>query len=88
MISPRVFRAVTAAGAATAAMLLAAAPALADPATTVSYPARASATRYSRLAFETCATPSLTAMQAWSASPYRSIGVYMGGSPAAAASRN
>jgi uncharacterized protein YraI len=74
-----VIRTVTAAVAAVAAVLLVASPALADPATTVSYPARASATMYTGLAFETCAAPSLAAMQAWSASPYRGVGVYIGG---------
>ncbi|HZC40368.1 MAG TPA: glycoside hydrolase domain-containing protein [Streptosporangiaceae bacterium] len=67
------------AAAASAMLLLAAAPALAAPATTVSYPSSASATRYSGLAFDACDAPSLTAMQAWSASPYRGIGVYVGG---------
>jgi glycoside hydrolase-like protein len=75
----RTVTAVTAAVAAVAAVLLVASPALADPATTVSYPARASATMYTGLAFETCAAPSLAAMQAWSASPYRGVGVYIGG---------
>jgi hypothetical protein len=40
-------------------------PAAAEPATTVSYPAGAAATRYSGLAFDTCTAPSLTQMQAW-----------------------
>ncbi|SDI97333.1 Peptidoglycan-binding (PGRP) domain of peptidoglycan hydrolases-containing protein [Actinokineospora alba] len=30
-------------------------------------------------AFDTCETPSSATMQAWSASPYRSIGIYFGG---------
>lgn len=54
-------------------------PALAKPATPVSYPAWASATRYAGLAFETCSAPPVASMQAWSASPYRAIGVYVGG---------
>ncbi len=62
------------------ATLLAAAPvALAEPATSVSYPAGASATRYTGLAFDTCTAPSLATMLAWKASPYRAIGVYLGG---------
>ena len=65
--------------AAAAAMLLGASPALADPATTVSYPAPASATSYGGLAFDTCTAPSLADMQAWGASPYHAIGVYVGG---------
>jgi uncharacterized protein YraI len=65
-----------------AAMVVAAAvamPAMAEPATTVSYPAWASATSYTGLAFDTCTAPSLADMQAWGASPYRAIGVYVGG---------
>jgi glycoside hydrolase-like protein len=77
----RVIRAVTAT-VATAAAILLAAPALAAPAvpaspsTTVSYPAPASATSYSGLAFDACAAPD---MQAWGASPYHAIGIYVGG---------
>ncbi len=73
--------AVTATVAAAAAMLLAA-PALAapaDPSTTVSYPAPASATSYSGLAFDACTAPPLADMQAWGASPYHAIGIYVGG---------
>jgi len=54
-------------------------PALAEPATSVAYPAWASATMYSGLAFDTCTAPPLAAIQAWTASPYRAIGVYVGG---------
>ncbi|MCX4822599.1 DUF1906 domain-containing protein [Streptomyces sp. NBC_01142] len=54
-------------------------PAAAEPATAVAYPAGASATRYSGLAFDTCTAPPLTAIKAWSASPYRAVGVYIGG---------
>jgi uncharacterized protein YraI len=54
-------------------------PAMAEPATTVSYPAWASATRYSGLAFDTCTAPPLPAMQAWTTSDYHAIGVYVGG---------
>ena len=68
-----------AAAAAATAMLLVAPSALADPATTVSYPAPASATSYGGLAFDTCTAPSLADMQAWGASPYQAIGVYVGG---------
>lgn len=53
--------------------------AVAEPATTVTYPAGSNATRYSGLAFDTCTAPSLAAMQAWGASPYRAVGVYIGG---------
>ncbi|MFF3456316.1 glycoside hydrolase domain-containing protein [Streptomyces sp. NPDC002730] len=54
-------------------------PVAAEPSTPVAYPAGASATRYSGLAFDTCTAPPLSAIQAWSASPYRAVGVYIGG---------
>ena len=54
-------------------------PALAEPATSVSYQSQASVTRMQGLAFDTCSAPTRTAMQAWAASPYRAIGVYVGG---------
>ena len=54
-------------------------PAGAEPATAVAYPAGAAATQYSGLAFDTCTAPPLAAIQAWAASPYRAIGVYIGG---------
>jgi uncharacterized protein YraI len=54
-------------------------PAVAEPATTVKYPAWASATMYTGQAFDTCTAPPLATMQAWMASPYRGIGVYVGG---------
>jgi uncharacterized protein YraI len=67
-------------GVAAAALLLGlAAPAQAEPATTVNYTAGASATGYSGLAFDTCTAPPLTAIRAWAASPYRALGVYVGG---------
>lgn len=37
------------------------------------------ATRFRGLGFDTCRTPSLSTMRAWSASPYRSVGVYISG---------
>ena len=58
---------------------MAAPPAAAEPATTVLYPASASATRLNGLAFDTCTAPSLTAMRAWLSSPYDGVGVYVGG---------
>ncbi|GLF94042.1 glycoside hydrolase domain-containing protein [Streptomyces yaizuensis] len=65
----------------TAALLLAASgpPAAAQPATSVAYPAGATATRFTGSAFDTCTAPSLTAMRAWRASPYRAVGVYVSG---------
>src|SRR5258707_7681752 len=68
------------AGGATTVLLLAVGtPAEAQPATTVSYPAWSSATRYVGAAFDTCTAPSLASLQAWGASPYRAVGVYLGG---------
>ncbi|PVG84872.1 hypothetical protein DDE18_02640 [Nocardioides gansuensis] len=57
----------------------AAPPALAEPATTVRYPLGASSTQFRGYAFDTCTAPSLAAMQAWRESPYRAVGIYMGG---------
>ena len=54
-------------------------PAAAEPATTVTYPASASATRLNGSAFDTCAAPPLTTMQTWTSSPYDGVGVYIGG---------
>ncbi len=44
-------------------------------------PARvsAAASEYTGLGFDACAAPSSRAMSAWSGSPYRAIGVYIGG---------
>ncbi len=39
-------------------------------------------------AFDACSTPSLTALNAWSASPYGAVGVYIGGANAACAQPN
>lgn len=39
----------------------------------------ASATTFTGLGFDTCATPSSSQMKAWSSSPYRAVGVYIGG---------
>lgn len=54
-------------------------PATAGPATTVDYPAWASATLFTGQAFDICTAPPLATMQAWLASPYRAIGIYVGG---------
>jgi len=59
--------------------LLPAVPAMAEPSTTVNYPADATTTRLIGKAFDTCNAPSLAAMQAWTASPYSGVGVYIGG---------
>jgi len=42
-------------------------------------PARVSAADYTGLGFDACTAPSRRAMSAWSTSPYRAIGVYIGG---------
>ncbi|HEX6758262.1 MAG TPA: glycoside hydrolase domain-containing protein [Propionibacteriaceae bacterium] len=55
-------------------------PAAAEPATTLSYPSSASATRLTGYAFDACTAPPLATMQAWKvASPYTGVGVYIGG---------
>jgi hypothetical protein len=54
-------------------------PVSAEPATPVRYPAGGASTTYAGLAFDTCTAPPLAAMQAWLASPYRAVGVYVGG---------
>jgi Domain of unknown function (DUF1906) len=43
------------------------------------YPAGATATWYKGRAFDTCSAPSLKAITAWGKSPYRALGVYIGG---------
>jgi uncharacterized protein YraI len=55
-------------------------PGAAEPATTLSYPTSASATRLTGFAFDRCAAPALETMQTWKvASPYQGVGVYIGG---------
>ncbi|KAB1145010.1 DUF1906 domain-containing protein [Streptomyces luteolifulvus] len=51
----------------------------AEPSTPVAYPSGATATRYSGLAFDACTAPPLSTVQAWNASPYRALGVYVSG---------
>ncbi len=43
---------------------------------------------YTGLGFDACSTPSSSAMSAWSASPYRAIGFYIGGANEACAQPN
>ena len=43
---------------------------------------------YTGLGFDACATPSLAAMSAWSASPFRAVGIYVGGANEACAQPN
>src|SRR5450631_211673 len=40
----------------------------------------AAASTFTGMAFDTCAAPSASSMSAWLASPYRAVGVYIGGS--------
>ncbi len=49
---------------------------------------RATASYYTGLGFDACATPSTTTMTAWGASPYRGIGVYIGGANRACSQPN
>jgi len=67
------------AGMCVACIFLGGGAAVANPATTVAYAAGASATMFSGAAFDTCTAPPLSAMSAWLASPYRAVGVYVGG---------
>ena len=66
-------------GLACLAVFTGALPAYAAPATTVSYPKSASATRINGYVFDACSAPSTSTMTAWTASPYDGIGVYIGG---------
>lgn len=50
-------------------------------------PARRSSI-YTGPGFDTCAAPSASAMTAWSASPYRAVGIYIGGENRACAQAN
>ncbi len=43
---------------------------------------------YTGLGFDACSTPSAPAMSAWSASPYRAVGIYVGGANEACAQPN
>jgi len=50
--------------------------------------AAASATVFTGLGFDACSAPSAKAMSAWAASPYRAIGVYIGGANRACSQPN
>ncbi|TCC31147.1 glycoside hydrolase domain-containing protein [Kribbella sindirgiensis] len=54
-------------------------PAAAEPTTPLTYGAGTTATRFTGLAFDTCTAPSVAQMSAWLASPYRAVGIYIGG---------
>lgn len=51
----------------------------AAPDTPIDYPAGATNRLAHGLAFDTCTAPSLAAMRAWRASPYRTVNIYFGG---------
>jgi uncharacterized protein YraI len=76
-------RIVSVAGAiiATTALIMgfSAAPASALPDSPVVYPSGSAATPVSGRAFDTCTAPSVAALQAWRASPYRTVNIYFGG---------
>ena len=78
MTRHRILAGLTAALAACAALGISP-PATAEPATTVSYPGRASATWFKGDAFDACDAPTTSTMSAWKASPFRGVGVYIGG---------
>src|SRR5690606_2353982 len=49
------------------------------PETPVTYPSGSTATTFKGLGFDTCTAPSVSAMRAWLASPYRAVNIYFGG---------
>lgn len=51
----------------------------AEPATAPAFPAGAASSWFRGYAFDTCDAPSDSAMRAWQASPYRAVGIYVGG---------
>lgn len=51
----------------------------AGPTDAVRYPAGASTTRFSGLAFDVCDAPPISTMNAWRDSPYAAIGIYISG---------
>ncbi|WP_433160605.1 glycoside hydrolase domain-containing protein [Kribbella sp. CA-247076] len=53
--------------------------AVAEPTTPITYASGTTATRFTGLAFDTCTAPSVAQLSAWKASPYKAIGIYIGG---------
>jgi hypothetical protein len=51
-------------------------------------PRRAAAQIYTGYGFDACTAPSTNALQAWSASPYRAVGIYLGGANRGCTQRN
>ncbi|MBV9192929.1 MAG: DUF1906 domain-containing protein [Solirubrobacterales bacterium] len=66
----------------------AAEPAAPRSATPRAAKAHAASAVYTGLGFDDCSAPSAGAMSAWSASPYRAVGVYIGGANTACAQPN
>src|SRR3954447_2270052 len=64
---------------ATLALLVWGTPAQAEPTTPITYNAGTTATRFTGLAFDTCTAPTLAQLSAWKASPYKALGIYIGG---------
>ena len=52
---------------------------MAEPTTPITYNAGTTATRFTGPAFDTCTAPTLAQMTAWRASPYKAVGIYIGG---------
>ncbi len=67
---------------------VAATPAAAEPATPVKASSASSATRATGKAFDACTAPSVEALRAWKASPYRTVNTYIGGIARACAQPN
>lgn len=67
-------------GLAVGALLMSGAvPAGAEPTTSLVYPSGSVSNRYVGLAFDTCTAPTVAQMTAWKSSPYKAIGIYIGG---------
>ncbi|MEU4195603.1 glycoside hydrolase domain-containing protein [Kribbella sp. NPDC026611] len=64
---------------ATALVVGTAVTAVAEPTTPITYNAGTTATRFTGLAFDTCTAPTVAQMSAWRASPYKAVGIYIGG---------
>ncbi len=61
---------------------------LAGPRAATAAAAQSAGTVYTGLGFDPCNTPSASAMSAWGASPYRGVGVYVGGANMACSQPN
>ena len=79
MIRPRLVTAAVLTAVLGAAAVVAAPSAAPAPTTVTKYPVTGAATIYTGAAFDACTAPPLSTMNAWLGSPYRAIGVYVGG---------